>query len=118
MTTINHGATSTGPVVGPRRNSEHMTALQMLEKARDGRIFTVEFIKRTTGELRRMNARRGVKNGVTGKGIAYDAISRGLLPVWDVHKEAHRMINLAGLVGLSMGGKKYLGDGRRFERVS
>jgi hypothetical protein len=118
MTTINHGATETGPVVRPRRNSEHMTALQMLERARDGRIFTVEFIKRTTGELRRMNCRRGVKNGVTGKGMAYDAISRALLPVWDIEKEAFRMINLAELVSLSMGGKKYIWDGRRFERVA
>jgi hypothetical protein len=101
----------------PRRNSETMTALQMLESARDGRIFSVQFIKRTTGEFRHMVCRRGVKAGITGKGMAYDAISRGLLPVWDLQKEAYRMVNLADLVSLSMGSKKYVWDGRRVERT-
>jgi hypothetical protein len=115
MTTIHNGATTTATPA--RRNSETMTALQMLESARDGRIFSVQFIKRTTGEFRHMVCRRGVQKGITGKGMHYDAISRGLLPVWDVNKEGYRMINLANLVSLSMGSKKYRWDGRRFERT-
>ena len=96
---------------------EKMTSLQMVEGARTGRIFTVEFIKRTTGELRTMVCRRGVRKGLTGKGQPYDPLSRSLLTVWDVQKGAYRMINLASLVRLRMGKRTYVWNGRRFERV-
>jgi len=31
-----------------------------------GKFFSVEFVKRTTGEVRKMNCRTGVTKGVTG----------------------------------------------------
>jgi hypothetical protein len=96
---------------------EKMTSLQMVEGARSGRIFTVEFIKRTTGELRTMVCRRGVRKGLTGKGMSYDPLSKALLTVWDVQKGAYRMISLDRLVRLRMGKRTYTWNGRRFERV-
>lgn len=49
-------------------------------------IFIVKFIKRTTGEIRTMRCRKGVKKYVSGVGAAYDAKSKGLLTVWDMDK--------------------------------
>ncbi len=102
----------------PRPTAErNMTSLQMVEGAKNGRIFTVEFIKRTTGELRKMTCRRGVRKGVKGVGMSYDPLSKGLLTVYDVEKEAYRMINLRDLVSLKMGRRTYVWNGRRFERL-
>ena len=94
------------------------TAQQMLEKARDGRVFTVEFVKRTTGEWRTMTCRRGVKKGVTGVGMAYDPLSRGLFTVYDMQKKAFRHINLKDLRALVMDGKRYEWTIRGFELVA
>ena len=47
-------------------------------KSSKGKIFGVEFIKRTTGESRTMSARRGVGKGVTGEGLKFDPESRQL----------------------------------------
>lgn len=57
-----------------------------------GKFFTVTFIKKD-GTIRKMNARLGVTKGLTGKGMAYNPIERNLLPVFDVQKQAYRMIN-------------------------
>ena len=96
---------------------ETMSSLQMVERARDGKFFTVEFIKRTTGELRTMRCRRGVRRNLTGKGMAYDALSYALMTVWDVDKGGYRSIPLDRLVRLRMGKRTYIWNGRRFERV-
>jgi hypothetical protein len=54
-----------------------------------------------------MLARKGVKIGVNGKGQRYNAISKGLLPVFDVHKSQHRTINLDTIKSCNINGKKY-----------
>ena len=40
-----------------------------LIRGSNGKIFNVTFIKRTTGEVRKMNARLGVSKYVTGEGL-------------------------------------------------
>jgi len=60
----------------------------------DGKIFTVVFIKRTNGKERKMNCRKGVRKGVTGEGLRFDPIKKGLVPVFDMKADGHRMINL------------------------
>lgn len=72
----------------------------------NGRIFTVEFIKKD-GSLRKMTARLGVKKGLTGKGMRYDPIERGLLPVWDMQKKDYRMVNLRTIQSLKVNGANY-----------
>lgn len=79
-----------------------------LDTVNDGRVFTVDFIKRTNGERRLMNCRRGVTKGVTGKGLAFDPEKKDLLTVYDMQKSAHRMINLEDLVALKANGKNYV----------
>jgi hypothetical protein len=77
-------------------------------------IFTVEFVKRTTGELRVMTARRGVKKKQTGRpnssgtlGLGYNAKSKNLLSVYDMVKKDYRMINCETIRKLKYKGITY-----------
>lgn len=98
---------------------QELTMDQFEKAVGGGKIFTVQFYKRTNGELRTMNCRRGVSKGVTGKGMAYDPRERDLLTVYDMQKinegstekGAFRMINLSDLVSLKFGGKEFGWDG-------
>lgn len=115
--------------------TDRMTLEEFKDRTRDGQLFTVDFIKRGTGELRTMNARRGVSKGVKGVGMSYNPEEHNLLTVYDmqvldpkashnrgkseeeIQKGAFRSINLEALVGLRMDGKKWLWNNaaRRFE---
>lgn len=46
-----------------------------------GKIFTVDFIKRGDGSLRKLTGRVGVSKGVTGAGRKFDPASHNLLSV-------------------------------------
>lgn len=56
-------------------------------------IFSVEFIKKN-GELRKMLCRLHVKKHLKGGKMSYNPLDKGLLPVYDLQKEAYRMINM------------------------
>ena len=66
-----------------------------------GKIFSVEFFKKD-GELRKMNARIGVKKGVNGKGLKYDPFERGYLVAFDMGKDSFRTINLNTIQSISL----------------
>lgn len=53
-----------------------------------GTIFSVDYIKRTTGEPRTMVCRLGVKSHLRGGELPYDPVEKGLLPVYDVQEAA------------------------------
>jgi hypothetical protein len=72
-----------------------------------GRVFTVLFTKRTTGQDRLMNCRLGVKKFLTGKGLRFDPNTKSLLPVWDMQKRAYRMISMDALKMVKAGGITY-----------
>tara|TARA_R100001244_G_scaffold125187_1_gene95173 strand:- start:21 stop:368 length:348 start_codon:yes stop_codon:yes gene_type:complete len=99
-------------------------AFELIEATREkGTIFTVTFQKRTTGEIRKMNARLGVKRGVTGVGMAYKPSEKNLIACYDVEKakemkaqglddvaaakKSFRMINGDSLLNLTLGGTFY-----------
>ena len=88
------------------KNIRTEDAIKIMKNSK-GRIFGVEFIKRTTGELRTMSARRGVGKGVTGEGLKFDPESRQLLTVYDMNKKGHRMISTDTITGLSFQGINY-----------
>jgi hypothetical protein len=98
--------------------NDKLTLEQFEEATASGKVFTVEFYKRTNGELRKMNCRRGVKKGVKGVGMKYDPKERNLLTVYDMQKleegaterGAFRMINLSDLKSLKLEGKVYSWD--------
>lgn len=74
-----------------------------IKEAKSGKIFTVTFVKKD-GTVRTMNARMGVKRGVTGKGMKYDPLEKGLVPVYDMQKGAFRMINFESVLSIKMNG--------------
>ena len=69
-----------------------MNVIEFKEMVSDGKIFTVEFVKKD-GTVRKMNARLGVKKHLKGGSLAFDPSERNLLPVFDMQKEGYRMIN-------------------------
>lgn len=97
--------------------TEKLNSLDLVNRAINGRIFTVEFIKRTNDQHRVMTCRRGVKINLKGVGFKYDPFSRGLMPVYDVTKKAYRMVSLERLVALRFGGKTYRWERREFVEV-
>jgi hypothetical protein len=92
--------------------------------------FYVEFIKRSTGELRKMRCRFGVKKHLKGGTQNYEPREHDLLSVWDFDAEPrfnkeeqeqikagkleprksgdYRSINLTDLIRISMQGRKYV----------
>ena len=82
------------------------TAIQLIKDSK-GKIFGVQFIKRTTGDVRNMSARLGVSKGVTGEGLKYDPESRQLMTVYDMHKKQYRMLNTETLSQLHIQGQEY-----------
>lgn len=59
-----------------------------------GRIFSVRFIKRTSGDARKMVARTQVRKYITGGGLTFSPKKRNLMVVFDMQKHEYRMIPL------------------------
>lgn len=76
-----------------------------MHESNDGRIFTIEFVKKD-GSLRKLNGRRGVRQGTNGRGMKYNPIKRGLLPVFDMQKMGWRMVNFDTIVSYTIHGRK------------
>lgn len=71
-------------------------------------IFYVEFIKRTTGEHRKMTCRKGVKKHLKGGEKAYSDREYDLMTVFDMDKVGYRAINLREVTKLTINKQKYL----------
>ena len=80
-----------------------------------GKLFSCEFVKRSTGERRTMLARTGVKIGLTGKGANYSFSEKNLLPVVDMNiynktkniNDSRKAIPLEKIIWVQIGGFKY-----------
>lgn len=100
-----------------------MTIQEFIEKAdREKGFFSCTFVKKTTGELRTMVCRRGVKKGATGAPGPNGSEARpaqdkrcDVLTVYDVvaarktknPKASYRRINLDGLLYVTIDKQKY-----------
>ena len=73
----------------------------------DGRIFSVEFIKRSTGELRTMTARTGVQKHLKGGKKSYKPANHNLLTVYDLGAKGYRSIPVEAIQRLSVGGQTF-----------
>ena len=73
----------------------------------DGRIFSVEFIKRSTGELRTMTDRVGVKKHLQGGTKSYNPAQHNLLTVFDMDARGYRSIPIESVQRLSVGGQVF-----------
>ena len=77
-----------------------------LIKNSNGKFFTVTFVTKE-GTTRVMNARLGVKKGLTGEGLKYNPALKNLQTVFDVVKKEYRMINLETMSVLTIQGQTY-----------
>lgn len=88
--------------------SNTITRQEAVEKIRtakgSGKIFTVRFYKRTTGEFRVMNCRGRVLKGLTGGELKFDPESKGLITVFDMQACQYRMINCDTIQEVTVGG--------------
>lgn len=75
--------------------------------ASGGEIFTVEFVKRSTGEVRKMNARLGVTKHLKGGDLKYDPKEHALITVFDMQKKGYRSIATEGITKLTLGGETH-----------
>ena len=87
----------------------------ILETKADGTFFSVKGIKRETGEIRYFKScRGGVAKYVTGKGMAYDPATKGLISVWEAGnteekdgKDKYRLIAIEGILEVQSAGVIY-----------
>lgn len=79
----------------------------MIEEKSDGGIFSVKFIKRSTGEVREMVCRKGVTKHLKGGEQSYDPKAKRLVTVFDMQKQAYRSINLDAVMLLKTEGVEY-----------
>lgn len=77
-----------------------------VNELKNGRIFNVTFVKRNS-EVRRMNARLGVKKNLKGTGLKYDPTSRGNLIVYSMSDNGYRTINLNSILRIKCNGVEY-----------
>ena len=77
-----------------------------LIKNTNGKIFTATFTKKD-GTERVMNARLGVKKYLQGGTLAFDAESKGLIPVFDMQSKGYRMVSVNTISNLKIGKNTY-----------
>ena len=76
----------------------------------DGAIFSVRFIKRSTGEVRNMTCRLGVKKHLKGGNRAYDPKQHNLLAVFDMAKKGYRSIPVDAIQALTVNGQTFTAE--------
>jgi len=84
------------------------TLNNLYKLAADGKIFQVEFIKRTTGELRKMKCRLGVKKYLRGGKKTFSPKDKQLLTVFDMEAKGYRSIPVEGIRLLKIGGQSFV----------
>jgi hypothetical protein len=66
--------------------------------SRKGKIFSIQFIKRSNGELRKMTARLGVKKNIVGTGSPFSVESANLITVYSMADKGYRNIPVEGIL--------------------
>lgn len=82
------------------------TELIQMIKSTKGRIFSLYFIKRGDGQIRRMNATTAIAKHLTGTGKPVSAAAK-LIVVTDLQKRAIRSIPHEGILEATIGGEVY-----------
>jgi hypothetical protein len=76
-------------------------------KSLNGKFFTVEFIKRTSGERRVMRATTNYESLLKGGEAKYNFDEKKLLPVRDLEAQAFRSIALDAVLVIRANGNIY-----------
>lgn len=80
---------------------------ELLAALEGGQFATVTFIKRTTGEERKMNCRIGVTKHLAGGQKAFDDAEKNLITVFDTEKNHYRSINCDSIRHVKAHGKEW-----------
>jgi hypothetical protein len=84
-----------------------MLVEKFLEETSNKKVFSVTFVKRTTGQVRKMNAMRGVRKGVKGVGHSFNPSEKGLLCVYDMQIQDFRFVNLEDVISFKANRKSF-----------
>jgi hypothetical protein len=81
---------------------------KLLQELRStGGIFNVRFYKKD-GSRRSINARFGVRKGISGAGLKYDPASRNNIIVYSMVDDGFRTINLDSIYRIKFNGQEYI----------
>lgn len=81
---------------------------KLLQELRStGGIFNVRFYKKD-GSARSINARFGVRKGVTGVGLKYDPALHGNVIVFSMNDNGFRTIHLNSIYRIKFNGQEYI----------
>jgi hypothetical protein len=75
-----------------------------------GRLFSVTFIKRSTGRERTIVARLAVKYPRNGRAMPYNPRDRKLIVVFDMAERTHKCIPIDGIEAVSFRASRYRVD--------
>jgi hypothetical protein len=81
---------------------------QLIQELHEGRIFSVTFVKRSTGETRVVQCRKGVTKHLKGGPAAYNPAHHNLLWVYSMDAKGYRSIAIEGIESLKMEGVTYI----------
>ena len=85
--------------------------INLFDKLRASKqVFRVDFLKRTTGEMRTMVCMFGVTKHLKGGKKAYDAGDKGLFTVWSFDRQGYRSITIDNIRCVKTGGTLYYFD--------
>ena len=72
----------------------------------NGKFFSITFVKKC-GTIRKATARTGVRKGVKGVGMNYNATDKGIKILWVCDAENFRAIKLNTILDIKFKGKVY-----------
>ena len=75
-------------------------------KTTNGKLFSVRFTKRTTGEERTMLCRTGVTSHLAGGEKKFSDKDKNLITVFDMSKQQYRSIPIEGLLWIKIKGEE------------
>lgn len=79
--------------------------LEIINNTR-GKFFTVTFVKKD-GTIRKATAKTGVRKGVKGVGMNYNATDKGIKILWVCDAENFRAIKLNTILSIKFKSKNY-----------
>ena len=97
-----------------RRFMKPADVIDAFKKA-DGSLVSITFVKRTTGDVRKMLARTGVRKGVKGVGLKFNPRNKSLIGVYDFDKvregadphKCYRFVPIDAVISMKVRGKTY-----------
>jgi hypothetical protein len=112
--TINYGHLHNNMAADTRRFMKPTDVIDAFKKA-DGSLVSITFVKRTTGEVRKMLARTGVRKGVKGVGLKFNPRNKNLIGVYDFDKvregadpsKCYRFVPIDAVISMKVRGKTY-----------